>query len=1260
MLLSIRVDDQDVLISKTLTAFFASLDSQLTAGQMQLTKLLVGNLAQTMGVVASYLLALPISPRELEDDHPHVLLLSGVIRLVHTMVIRHDQVRQLLQADRLMYCPADVALVHLLLLSVRRAGVDALALQLFATSLPLLDANGSHEIAESRSRCLLAVEAFLVALNALGDDWSNAALEQLLNSRKHDLVKRVSVLELNGEVADVLREAVTELEKREKGSHREDLLSEVEVKHLVTYFHDSMKSQKSVQERVESRQAALRRKRMDVLQFHARVVESNLGNKEMERESSSRVKERRCERDCVFKWQKLVTEGANESSVWGGCEERDEQFWMLSDKEDKLRRRLLLCRNYHYDNHAKAAWDNDSPETGEALLERSRVRRRSGRFLQGLEEWATLDSVSDVQGEGHYALQEGEVLKHVSENTQWITPLQVMRGRIEISSQCIYFYPTERKLVRHAPAHASPSKEDDCVRSAKSGLLFTQDKMGMMKWKLEEVVEIHGRRYLLRPSALELFFSNLTNIFLCFASPEDCQSCYNAILKQSTPRLEKVFRTIPTAKQVFELSDVMEKWRRREVSNFEYIMRLNTIAGRSMNDLTQYPVFPWILADYTSPRLDFSRETVFRDLSKPIGALNPARLNKEFIPKYKLLEDAGGFPPPHHYGSHYSLPGSIMQYMLRVEPFTTLHIDLQSGKFDSPDRLFFSLASTWKGCNDNPQDLKELIPEFFYFPELFINTNKLNLGLRSNDEVIDDVKLPPWASSPHEFVRLNREALESEYVSQNLHHWIDLIFGYKQRGESAKEAFNVFYYVTYEGMVDLDSIQDPVQRAAMEDQINLYGQTPSQLLLEPHPPRHAPEKCPRTFMDQVRSNGFTLHTHALWTDPASYSKPRVSSISSMLPPFMSQNSSDRIVVTGSGTPSLLYVCPFEDRVVTIFEDLSFGVHRMISPQVIKSGQIKQLPSAPISLSLRAHPHDRHLLNSAIASDMTVTSSAFACAKSGKLLLSSLYFDCSVRAHHVDSLRVEDGAVGHVDVVTCLALDEDGCTLVSGGRDCAIVVWNVVGSNDVRDETLDILGTPDLSPRRNSSGGSSKSFLVDLGLSTDNHILSFARRICAHDAPITTLVVSGNLGIIVSGASNGKVFIHQLHDGSFVRSLFIDSDASLPISQIMFAPISGNIVTILDNTHVYVFSVNGYLLTKQTFAKTVTASCVIYKNSGKECLAVGHADGLIALYRVHDFVLLEEIKAGMEYGQIEYLAMGKDNCTLFAASKCGRLHTIVPS
>lgn len=89
---------------------------------------------------------------------------------------------------------------------------------------------------------------------------------------------------------------------------------------------------------------------------------------------------------------------------------------------------------------------------------------------------------------------------------------------------------------------------------------------------------------------------------------------------------------------------------------------------------------------------------------------------------------------------------------------------------------------------------QELTPEF-YDPRMkgdFLrNLGRINFGDRSNGTPVNNVELPGWAeNSPEKFVQKLRDALESDYVSKNIHHWIDLIFGYKQRGQEAIKANN--------------------------------------------------------------------------------------------------------------------------------------------------------------------------------------------------------------------------------------------------------------------------------------------------------------------------------------------------------------------------------------------------------------------------------------------------------------------------------------
>lgn len=116
--------------------------------------------------------------------------------------------------------------------------------------------------------------------------------------------------------------------------------------------------------------------------------------------------------------------------------------------------------------------------------------------------------------------------------------------------------------------------------------------------------------------------------------------------------------------------------------------------------------------------------------------------------------------------------------------------------------------------------------------------------------------MPPWAhNDPQEFIRRHREALESRYVSENIHHWIDLIFGYKQRGKASVDAMNVFIHLTYEGEVDIDAIEDPIIQRATIAQINNFGQCPVRLFNKPHVARKVPNILKREpFADAGMQN----------------------------------------------------------------------------------------------------------------------------------------------------------------------------------------------------------------------------------------------------------------------------------------------------------------------------------------------------------------------------------------------------------------------
>ena len=341
---------------------------------------------------------------------------------------------------------------------------------------------------------------------------------------------------------------------------------------------------------------------------------------------------------------------------------------------------------------------------------------------------------------------------------------------------------------------------------------------------MASIEAVERRRHQLREVALELFLVTGEARLVALVDRAAREAMLSLLHRQGVPSVH------PSA----ALSLVTRQWRQGSVTNFHYLLALNRLAGRTANDLMQYPVFPWILADYTSDTLDLSLPENFRNLRKPI-AVQVEGSEERYRENYDMLVDMGAGLGPYHFASHYSNTGIVLHFLVRLPPFTAEFIKFQDGNFDLPDRSFHKLATSWKMASEvSASDVKELIPQLFYLPEMFRNREQFSLGRRQNGAEVSDVELPPWSQGDaRKFVRVHRQALESPLVRAELPHWIDLVFGYKQKGAAALEAVNVFHPATYPG--EQGAELDPVEERARQTMIETYGQTPLQLFFSAHP-----------------------------------------------------------------------------------------------------------------------------------------------------------------------------------------------------------------------------------------------------------------------------------------------------------------------------------------------------------------------------------------------------------------------------------------
>ncbi|KAF8785971.1 WD repeat-containing protein 81-like [Argiope bruennichi] len=310
------------------------------------------------------------------------------------------------------------------------------------------------------------------------------------------------------------------------------------------------------------------------------------------------------------------------------------------------------------------------------------------------------------------------------------------------------------------------------------------------------------------------------------------------------------------------LSELVQGWVDGYISNFDYLISLNKLAGRQKDNPKCHYVMPWIM-DFSVP------EGGWRDLSKSKFRLNKGDKQLDLI--YESAVEASGanvsynstnilqdsaITVPHHTSEVLS---DITYYVYKArrmpKSFLCKHVRQKWVPAEYP--------ATIERLQEWTPD--ECIPEFYSDPTIFYSIHP----------DLNDLGVPWWCDSPEDFIKKHRNALEGYHVSERLHQWIDLVFGYKLIGPSAVKSKNVCLplvdchtYIRNHGMIQLFSHPHPHKLSKSIFSRSVAPKTFRSIVLKPQDAKDSgdDETSSESFGKQGFLKGFRSKTVVSSTD----------------------------------------------------------------------------------------------------------------------------------------------------------------------------------------------------------------------------------------------------------------------------------------------------------------------------------------------------------------------------------------------------------
>ncbi len=433
-----------------------------------------------------------------------------------------------------------------------------------------------------------------------------------------------------------------------------------------------------------------------------------------------------------------------------------------------------------------------------------------------------------------------------------------IKGEINIQSKDnknkIIFISYNKEIYNELDEDYDNDKKT-CFGSILHSNVTPKDLDTFISLNINKINFIFLRKYFYRNNAIEIYTSINKSYFFKFLNEIERNEFINNVIKYGKNLKEiKNYKNIiigyfnsdiNNLNEYSSMKKIQKLWKNKTISNFEFLMWINIYSNRSFRDIIQYPVMPWILKNYSQLNIknenDIENYLLYenlRDLSIPIGMLelnekgknrkkiyldNYLTMIDELNNVYKLdfqndskdnfiidieklyLDSNLDYDLiPYMYGSHYNNSIYTSHYLTRIFPFSFLAIELQGNSFDAPERLFNDIGISFNNASSEKCDIRELIPEMYYLPELFININNLNLGhIYFHEQLIEvgNVNLPDWSNkNPYIFIAKIMEIFENEKI--NIGDWINLIFGINQIGKNSIKKHNLFLPYCYDNVMD--------------------------------------------------------------------------------------------------------------------------------------------------------------------------------------------------------------------------------------------------------------------------------------------------------------------------------------------------------------------------------------------------------------------------------------------------------------------------